>query len=159
MSNKLNTDLINEFVKERILVYLKKNKDYGDSFLISLTKFGDTSALVRMDDKVNRYLQLSRTNVNAEVNDESRNDTLLDLFNYAMMFKAFKMDGARILLEDLVESMVEEARVLIYESGYNNSFIYELLMADLEVPEREAIIILDGIKNQIQPLHDIEISI
>lgn len=159
MNDRLNIDSINEFVKERVLVYLKKNKDYGDSFLISLTKFGNTSALVRMDDKVNRYLQLSKTNINAEVNDESRNDTLLDLFNYAMMFRAFKEDGARILLKDLVDIMVEEARVLLYENDYNNSYIYELLIAELEVSEREAIEILKGIKNQIQPLHDIEISI
>ena len=129
MSNSL---IVDSFVKDRVLVYLKKNKDYGDSFLISLRKFGNTSALVRMDDKVNRYLQLTTANTKAEVNDESVQDTLLDLFNYMMMYETYLIDTNYILLSDLVECMLEETKIILFED-VKDSFIYKVLTEDLKV--------------------------
>ena len=64
-------------------MYEKKNKDYGDSFDKSLDEFGMTSSAIRLTDKMNRFKQL--INNDANVNDESIEDTLLDMANYAIM--------------------------------------------------------------------------
>ena len=142
-----NKSAIDEFVKERVLIYLKKNKDYGDSFLKSILKFGEVSALVRIDDKVNRYLQLSG-GVENEVKDEKKEDTLLDLFNYCMMFRAYVGDGARILLTDLVNAMVEEANILLY-GEMENSFIYDMCNKSLDLSSSSIEMLLEDIKKQI----------
>lgn len=63
--------------------YVAKNHDYGDSFNQSLYKFGLTASIVRMNDKMNRLETL--TSKKAEVKNESIEDTLLDLANYAIM--------------------------------------------------------------------------
>lgn len=76
------------FIRDRVLTYLKKNADYGDSFNKSLEKFGEVAYKVRAFDKVNRILTLVE-NKKANVEDESIRDTLLDLFNYTVMAKMF----------------------------------------------------------------------
>ena len=63
--------------------YLRKNKDYGSSFDESLDEFGLISSLIRLTDKRNRFKSL--INSEAEVKDESIEDTLLDMANYAIM--------------------------------------------------------------------------
>lgn len=64
-------------------MYKKKNEDYGDSFDKSMDKFGMISSLIRLTDKMNRFEQLIENDAN--VADESIEDTLLDLANYAIM--------------------------------------------------------------------------
>ena len=63
--------------------YIKKNHDYGNSFDKSMDEFGITSAVIRMNDKLERLKTLSRKE--SMVKDESVKDTLLDLANYAIM--------------------------------------------------------------------------
>lgn len=63
--------------------YAAKNHDYGNSFDNSLDKFGLIAAIVRMGDKMNRLESLTKKE--AMVKDESVEDTLLDLANYAIM--------------------------------------------------------------------------
>lgn len=63
--------------------YIKKNHDYGNSFDKSMDEFGMTSAVIRMNDKLERLKTLSRKE--SMVKDESVKDTLLDLANYAIM--------------------------------------------------------------------------
>lgn len=63
--------------------YAAKNHDYGNSFDDSLDKFGLIASIVRMGDKMNRLETLASKR--AEVKDESVEDTLLDLANYAIM--------------------------------------------------------------------------
>lgn len=68
--------------------YRRKNADYGDSFGISVRKYGIIAALTRMSDKWNRLenLILTRgTNANGYVADESVLDTLLDMATYCLM--------------------------------------------------------------------------
>lgn len=72
-------DITNNMAK----TYAAKNHDYGNSFDQSLYKFGLIASIVRMNDKMNRLETLTRKN--AEVKDESIEDTLLDLANYAIM--------------------------------------------------------------------------
>lgn len=63
--------------------YVAKNHDYGDSCHKTYQEFGMTSFLVRLCDKLNRAITLSKTG--RLVDDESLQDTLMDMANYAMM--------------------------------------------------------------------------
>ena len=68
--------------------YRRKNADYGDSFGISVRKYGIIAALTRMSDKWNRLenLILNREKGNDNlVADESVLDTLLDMATYCLM--------------------------------------------------------------------------
>lgn len=64
-------------------LYINKNHDYGDSVHDTYIKYGFTSFLVRLEDKLNRARALS--NKEALINDEKINDTLLDMANYAIL--------------------------------------------------------------------------
>lgn len=64
-------------------VYAAKNHDYGDSFARLRERY-PISILIRLGDKLNR-LDTLLTGKNAKVKDESIDDTLLDLANYAVM--------------------------------------------------------------------------
>ena len=61
-------------------LFRKKNADYGDAF----AKYGVIGVFMRMEDKLQRLLNISQTKVEL-VNDEGMRDTLLDLHNYAAM--------------------------------------------------------------------------
>ena len=61
-------------------LFRKKNADYGDAF----AKHGLIGVLVRIEDKIQRALSISKTSITL-VEDESLKDTLLDLHNYAAM--------------------------------------------------------------------------
>lgn len=64
--------------------YVAKNTAYGDSFSVTFQEFGIISALTRMSDKWNRIKSLTAGAKN-DVRDESLDDTLLDLANYAIL--------------------------------------------------------------------------
>lgn len=87
MDGKLNKSVKSETFKsitEGLLnTYIKKNADYGSSFDKSMDEFGLTAAVVRMSDKMERLKSLSKKD--AQVKDESVEDTLLDLANYCIM--------------------------------------------------------------------------
>ena len=68
---------IQEYARE---LFRKKNIDYGDAF----AKFGIIGVLMRIEDKIQRSLSITKNGVNL-VNDEGIRDTLLDLHNYAAM--------------------------------------------------------------------------
>ena len=61
-------------------LFTKKNIDYGDAF----AKYGVVGVLMRIEDKIQRALSITKNGVNL-VNDEGMRDTLLDLHNYAAM--------------------------------------------------------------------------
>jgi len=61
-------------------LFKKKNIDYGDAF----AKYGIIGVLMRIEDKIQRALSITKNGVNL-VNDECMQDTLLDLHNYAAM--------------------------------------------------------------------------
>ena len=65
-------------------LYIRKNHDYGDSVHDTYEKYGLTSFLVRMEDKLNRVRTLNQ-NINIQVPIEKIEDTLLDLANYAIL--------------------------------------------------------------------------
>lgn len=78
-----NIELHNELLSDMHELYITKNHDYGNSVHDTYTKYGLTSFLVRIEDKLNR----ARTLNNHEDNlvDEKMEDTLLDMANYAIL--------------------------------------------------------------------------
>ena len=61
-------------------LFTRKNADYGDAF----AKYGIIGVLVRIEDKIQRSVSITKNGVNL-VNNEGIRDTLLDLHNYAAM--------------------------------------------------------------------------
>jgi len=61
-------------------LFKKKNADYGDAF----AKFGVIGVLMRIEDKIQRSLSISKNGI-ILVDDEKIRDTLIDLHNYAAM--------------------------------------------------------------------------
>lgn len=64
-------------------LYERKNHDYGDSFHLTWEKFGAVMAAIRLEDKLQRFETLIRSE--SKVRDESIRDTLMDLANYSIM--------------------------------------------------------------------------
>ena len=82
-----NSDAVVSF--DRVIDNMKnihdaKNNDYGNSFSKLFEEFGITSSLIRLSDKLKRLKTLANGK-KQEVKDESIEDTLLDLANYAVM--------------------------------------------------------------------------
>ena len=69
-----------EIQDKALQLFTKKNIDYGDAF----AKFGVIGVLMRIEDKIQRSLSITKNGVNL-VNDEGIKDTLLDLQNYDAM--------------------------------------------------------------------------
>lgn len=77
--------LHNQICSNLHTLYAQKNADYGDSFSKVRTEFPN-AVLVRLSDKLERLKTLyGKPEGEQEVVDESIDDTLLDLANYALM--------------------------------------------------------------------------
>jgi len=63
---------------EGLELFIRKNADYGDSY----KQHGLIGVLVRLQDKINRAMHVSKHSIH--VNEPLR-DTLIDLHNYAAM--------------------------------------------------------------------------
>ena len=72
-----------DICKELNEIYAQKNHDYGDSFGKGYAEYGMVMAVIRLEDKLNRLKSLIKAE--SLVKDESMNDTLMDLANYAIM--------------------------------------------------------------------------
>lgn len=77
-------DKLKELTNQILKIYMDKNSDYGDSFSKSYKEFGIIAPVVRMNDKMERVKQLSKSG-DRKVKDESLKDSLIDLANYALM--------------------------------------------------------------------------
>ncbi len=66
--------------KEALELFTKKNTDYGDAF----AKYGVIGVLMRIEDKLQRSMSISKNGVNL-ITDEGIRDTLIDLHNYSAM--------------------------------------------------------------------------
>lgn len=117
-------DTLETFIRDRALTYLKKNKDYGDSFNESLDKYGIVAYKVRAEDKVKRIENLiKREN---EVKDESIKDTVYDLFNYSVMAYCWETGTTGILsiIDVMWDFANNDFRVFvnyIFEKGVTDS--------------------------------------
>lgn len=92
-----NTDTLmgeaNVFFSNCINLLRKKNTDYNKATdaLSGFRKFGVHGILVRLEDKLGRVANL--LNKEAQVKDESVDDTLLDIANYAFLAYACRKAG------------------------------------------------------------------
>ena len=68
---------------ELLETFIKKNNDYGNN---NLDTYGKIGIIIRMQDKINRYLNISKNNIEIKVQDETLNDTIKDLINYCYLF-------------------------------------------------------------------------
>lgn len=75
--------MFKDIVDDMYNTYIKKNKDYGNSFENMCDKFGLVAAAIPLNNKVERINSLIKHNKH-EVN-ESIEDSLKDLSNYAVM--------------------------------------------------------------------------
>ena len=66
----------------------KKNHDYDNSFDKTMDKYGDTAYFLRIEDKLNRLINLSKKD--AKVNDEKVEDTLKDIIGYTLLMLNYK---------------------------------------------------------------------
>ena len=80
MESVNRVEQMKQIQSEALELFIKKNADYGDAF----AKFGLIGVLMRIEDKIQRSLSITKNGVNL-VDDEKIRDTLLDLHNYAAM--------------------------------------------------------------------------
>lgn len=73
-----------QLVEHMAATYSRKNADYGDSFGVSVRKYGPIAGLTRISDKFN-CLESLILKKEQHVADESIADTLLGLANYSIM--------------------------------------------------------------------------
>lgn len=70
--------------KSLLILYRKKNRDYGNSFHETWLEEGVAMARIRLSDKLARFKKLSHSE-QPMVTDESIRDTLMDLAAYSIM--------------------------------------------------------------------------
>ena len=80
---------LDKFVYERTLLYLQKNKDYGNSVDKTRLTLGNRADLVRIADKIHRVEQLALKQNEPKV-AESIEDTILDLVVYMAIYSSGK---------------------------------------------------------------------
>lgn len=81
-------------------IYAKKNHDYGDSFNEGCNELGVGYAFSRIFDKTKRFQTLAKgimnNNLSIEVQDETVEDTIMDLANYCVMYLAWRDKHVRV---------------------------------------------------------------
>ena len=65
---------------EVLSLFKRKNQQYGNAF----AKYGTVGVMIRMGEKINRFLSINRLNIELK-DEETLRDTLLDLLNYSSM--------------------------------------------------------------------------
>ena len=91
IEDELCTDEVVQFANEAkqcVELYSKKNHDYGNSFDKGMDNIGMAYGVGRIYDKMNRLITLTKKE--AQVKDESIDDTLRDLACYSMMMLAYR---------------------------------------------------------------------
>lgn len=113
----------NKFIYDRVLTYLQKNRDYGNSVDKTRCILGEDSDLVRMADKIHRIEQLALKENEPKV-AESIEDTILDLIIYMAIYESGKecdtleeCSSVQRLVEliEWIETIVENPQTEFYE--------------------------------------------
>ena len=63
---------------EALSLFKRKNEQYGNAF----AKYGTVGVMIRMEEKINRFLSVSSLKIELK-EEELLRDTLLDLLNYS----------------------------------------------------------------------------
>lgn len=102
----LKIDIHSDLCRELDELYEKKNADYGDSFA-KVREEIPNAILVRLNDKLNRLKSLMADPEKQQVNNESIDDTLMDLANYALL----ELVERRVEQIDRMKKKIEEEPV------------------------------------------------
>lgn len=97
-------DNMDKLINELTLLYLQKNRDYGNSVQVTYDVFGTTSTLTRISDKVNRLKSL-RTK--EEEVFESIDDTVKDLINYWGIHRSMDSDTKLATFVDTITKFID----------------------------------------------------
>lgn len=94
-----------------INIYAKKNHDYGDSFNEGCNELGVGYAFSRIFDKTKRFQTLAKgimnNSLSIEVQDETMEDTIMDLANYCMMYLAWRNKDVSIWKVEAKQSDIQ----------------------------------------------------
>lgn len=97
---KTKEELLSKLVK----TYTSKNKDYGNSADKTYKLFGDQAYLIRIHDKLARIERL--ISAEAEVKDESIEDTIHDLIVYTAMWQSVDCKPRIVGLSDAIHQFL-----------------------------------------------------
>lgn len=78
-----NVEQFGKVTSEMQRLYAEKNRRYGNAFSRRFKEYGMLSAVLRLDDKMERLKYLCQAP--RDCGDESMRDTLVDMANYAIM--------------------------------------------------------------------------
>lgn len=111
---KSRAEIFKELTEKAADTYRRKNADYGDSFVKVRQKFPN-SVLIRLNDKLNRLEMLMGRSEKAQVKEESIEDTLLDLANYALMELTERLYEKQAVASDAAAGAAESAAEVLLE--------------------------------------------
>ena len=74
------SDKVEKIQAEALSLFKRKNQQYGNTF----AKYGTVGVMIRMGEKINRFLSVSRLKIELK-DEETLRDTLLNLLNYSSM--------------------------------------------------------------------------
>lgn len=117
---KSRAEIFKELTEKAADTYSRKNADYGDSFVKVRNKYPN-SVLVRLNDKLNRLEVLMGKNQRARVKDESIEDTLLDLANYALMELTERLYEKQAVASDAALLAADCAAAVATPSGVSSA--------------------------------------
>lgn len=63
----------------------KKDSDYGGSFDKTMQEYGDLAFIIRLEDKFNRFKNLTINKAEPRVDNESVRDTIKDIAGYCIL--------------------------------------------------------------------------
>ena len=76
-----SVDKVEKIQAEALFLFKRQNAQYRNAFSI----YGTVGVMIRMGEKINRFLSVSSLKVELKENEETIRDTLLDLLNYSSM--------------------------------------------------------------------------
>ena len=134
LNNCVDDSLIDENVvsfrdiqDKLVNIYAKKNHDYGDSFNEGCNELGVGYAFSRIFDKTKRFQTLAKgimnNNISIEVQDETIEDTIMDLANYCMMYLAWKDKHVCVGEAEAKQGNMQDSSTGELESNNNNTNI------------------------------------
>lgn len=127
-----NADRVKHFTaitKEMADIFARKNRDYGNSFEVSLDEDGLLVTKIRLGDKYKRFAQLIKKDYDAQVRDESLRDTLVDMANYAIMTVMWMDNNAgELAVRDMERAADDKLDALQY--GMTTDYVNPLVFVD-----------------------------
>jgi len=90
MSNNNNKRIeqMKQIHSEALELFSRKNADYGDAF----ATYGTIGVIVRLGDKIHRLSSVTKSGISF-VDNETLEDTLMDLHNYSAMALMLLKEG------------------------------------------------------------------